>query len=167
MPEELCQVSPKSHYVSLALHSDPSPYDWEAIKILNCSFTRTYNSKLPIQIEGSMTQLYYNTIGLWSDGCYFPIWSETISDNLKSKPTWVTPQAGPMIEHLQKSVISVIEDWQHGARRQISCRAQGLTSKKLLSPGSDQRELVAYNSQGLSGHAAVQDQGHIGQQPHL
>ena len=26
MPEELCQVSPKSHYVSLALHSDPSPY---------------------------------------------------------------------------------------------------------------------------------------------
>ena len=24
MPEELCQVSPKSHYVSLALHSDPS-----------------------------------------------------------------------------------------------------------------------------------------------
>ena len=102
-----------------------------------------------------------------TDGCYFPIWSETISDNLKSKPTWVTPQAGPMIEHLQKSVISVIEDWQHGARRQISCRAQGLTSKKLLSPGSDQRELVAYNSQGLSGHAAVRDQGHIGQQPHL
>ena len=27
MPEELCQVSSKSHYVSLALHSDPSPYD--------------------------------------------------------------------------------------------------------------------------------------------
>ena len=26
MPEELCQVSPKSHYVSLALHSDPSPF---------------------------------------------------------------------------------------------------------------------------------------------
>ena len=25
MPEELFQVSPKSHYVSLALHSDPSP----------------------------------------------------------------------------------------------------------------------------------------------
>ena len=25
MPEELCQVPPKSHYVSLALHSDPSP----------------------------------------------------------------------------------------------------------------------------------------------
>ena len=111
--------------------------------------------------------IYCLRLGLWSDGCYFPIWSETISDNLKSKPTWVTPQAGPMIEHLQKSVISVIEDWQHGARRQISCRAQGLTSKKLLSPGSDQRELVAYNSQGLSGHAAVQDQGHIGQQPHL
>ena len=27
MPEELCQVSPKSHYVSLALHSDPSPFN--------------------------------------------------------------------------------------------------------------------------------------------
>ena len=27
MPEELCQVSPKSHYVSQALHSDPSPLD--------------------------------------------------------------------------------------------------------------------------------------------
>ena len=27
MPEELCQVSPKSHYGVLALHSDPSPYD--------------------------------------------------------------------------------------------------------------------------------------------
>ena len=27
MPEELCQVSPKSHYVALALHSDPSPLD--------------------------------------------------------------------------------------------------------------------------------------------
>ena len=27
MPEELCQVSPKSHYVSLALHSDPSPFE--------------------------------------------------------------------------------------------------------------------------------------------
>ena len=26
MPEELCQVSPKSHNVSLASHSDPSPY---------------------------------------------------------------------------------------------------------------------------------------------
>ena len=26
MPEELCQISPKSHYVSLALHSDPSPF---------------------------------------------------------------------------------------------------------------------------------------------
>ena len=26
MPEELCQVSPKSHYVSIALHSDPSPF---------------------------------------------------------------------------------------------------------------------------------------------
>ena len=26
MPEELCQVSPKSHYVSLALHLDPSPF---------------------------------------------------------------------------------------------------------------------------------------------
>ena len=25
MPEELYQVSPKSHYVSLVLHSDPSP----------------------------------------------------------------------------------------------------------------------------------------------
>ena len=25
MPEELCQVSPKSHYVSLAQHSDPNP----------------------------------------------------------------------------------------------------------------------------------------------
>ena len=28
MPEELCQVSPKSHYVSLALHSDPSPFEF-------------------------------------------------------------------------------------------------------------------------------------------
>ena len=27
MPEELCQVSPKSQYVSLALHSDPSPFE--------------------------------------------------------------------------------------------------------------------------------------------
>ena len=27
MPEELCHVSPKSHYVSLALHSDPSPFN--------------------------------------------------------------------------------------------------------------------------------------------
>ena len=27
MPEELCQVSPKSHYVSLASHSDPNPSD--------------------------------------------------------------------------------------------------------------------------------------------
>ena len=27
MPEELCQVSPKSHYVSLALHLDPSLFD--------------------------------------------------------------------------------------------------------------------------------------------
>ena len=26
MPEELCQVSPKLHYVSLASHSDPNPY---------------------------------------------------------------------------------------------------------------------------------------------
>ena len=26
MPDELCQVSPKSHYISLALHSDPSPF---------------------------------------------------------------------------------------------------------------------------------------------
>ena len=26
MPVKLCQVSPKSHYVSLALHSDPSPW---------------------------------------------------------------------------------------------------------------------------------------------
>ena len=26
MPEELCQVSPKLHYVSIALHSDPSPF---------------------------------------------------------------------------------------------------------------------------------------------
>ena len=25
MPEELCQVSPKSHYGVLASHSDPSP----------------------------------------------------------------------------------------------------------------------------------------------
>ena len=25
MPEELCQVSPKSHYVSLASHQDPNP----------------------------------------------------------------------------------------------------------------------------------------------
>ena len=25
MPEKLCQVSPKLHYGSLALHSDPSP----------------------------------------------------------------------------------------------------------------------------------------------
>ena len=29
MPEELCQVSPKSHYVSLALHFDPSPFNAE------------------------------------------------------------------------------------------------------------------------------------------
>ena len=27
MPEELCQVSPKSHYGVLASHSDPSPYE--------------------------------------------------------------------------------------------------------------------------------------------
>ena len=33
MPEELCQVSPKSHYVSLALHSDPSPLQ---IGMFNC-----------------------------------------------------------------------------------------------------------------------------------
>ena len=26
MPEELCQVSPKSHYGVLASHSDPSPF---------------------------------------------------------------------------------------------------------------------------------------------
>ena len=32
MPEELCQVSPKSHYVSLALHSDPSPYNDYVLK---------------------------------------------------------------------------------------------------------------------------------------
>ena len=33
MPEELCQVSPKSHYVSLALHSDPSPYKTRSFAI--------------------------------------------------------------------------------------------------------------------------------------
>ena len=33
MPEELCQVSTKSHYVSLALHSDPSPLQ---IGMFNC-----------------------------------------------------------------------------------------------------------------------------------
>ena len=60
------------------------------------------------------------------------LWSETISDNLKSKPTWVTPQARPMIRRLWMSVISVIEDWQHGARRQSSCWAQGLISRNLL-----------------------------------
>ena len=27
MPEELCQVSPKSHYGVLASHSDPSPFE--------------------------------------------------------------------------------------------------------------------------------------------
>ena len=60
------------------------------------------------------------------------LWSETISDNLKSKPTWVTPQARPMIRRLWMSVISAIEDWQHGARRQSSCWAQGLISRNLL-----------------------------------
>ena len=35
MPEELCQVSPKLHYVSLSLHSDPSPYDVEKDLIIN------------------------------------------------------------------------------------------------------------------------------------
>ena len=60
------------------------------------------------------------------------LWSETFSDNLKSKPTWVTPQARPVIRRLWMSVISVIEDWQHGARRQSSCWAQGLTSRNLL-----------------------------------
>ena len=29
MPEERCQVSPKLHYISLALHSDPSPWEKE------------------------------------------------------------------------------------------------------------------------------------------
>ena len=29
MPEELCQVSPKSHYGVLASHSDPSPFGQE------------------------------------------------------------------------------------------------------------------------------------------
>ena len=33
MPEELCQVSSKSHYVSLALHSDPSPFGNYALQV--------------------------------------------------------------------------------------------------------------------------------------
>ena len=42
MPEKLCQVSPKSHYVSLALHSDPSPLKLDesfALKIYSCYIT--------------------------------------------------------------------------------------------------------------------------------
>ena len=35
MSEELCQVSPKSHYVSLALHSDPSPYKSQTL-LMGC-----------------------------------------------------------------------------------------------------------------------------------
>ena len=31
MPETLCQVCCKSHYVSLAQHSDPSPFDYQNI----------------------------------------------------------------------------------------------------------------------------------------
>ena len=39
MPEELCQVSPKSHYGVLASHSDPSPL-WKSTKI-NCQKVKT------------------------------------------------------------------------------------------------------------------------------
>ena len=37
MPEELCQVSPKTHYVSLALHSDPSPLVLRSCLVENTS----------------------------------------------------------------------------------------------------------------------------------
>ena len=53
---------------------------------------------MPMKAFDNVKINHHNTSGLF------------ISDNLKSKPTWVTPQAGPMIEHLRKSVISVIED---------------------------------------------------------
>ena len=50
MPEELCQVSLKSHYVSLALHSDPSPLkicdyaqkDAFVAKIVNTYLTKIF-----------------------------------------------------------------------------------------------------------------------------
>ena len=50
MPEELCQVSLKSHYVSLALHSDTSPLkicdyaqkDAFVAKIVNTRLTKNF-----------------------------------------------------------------------------------------------------------------------------
>ena len=36
MPEELCQVSPKSHYGVLASHSDPSPYCSVQLSLTPC-----------------------------------------------------------------------------------------------------------------------------------
>ena len=56
MPEELRQVSPKSHYVSLALHSDPSPWRAEYF-ILDSFFNCRYDvrdkeySELLVKVE--------------------------------------------------------------------------------------------------------------------
>ena len=43
MPEELCQVSPKSHYGVLASHSDPSPLNSSLFELAHFS---------PFQVAG-------------------------------------------------------------------------------------------------------------------
>ena len=58
MPGELCQVSPKSHYVVLALHSDPSPFNsFSKKKTLKMSengeiYTAGKNFTLPPALTG-------------------------------------------------------------------------------------------------------------------
>ena len=85
MPEELCQVSPKSHYGVLASHSDPSPYiemtmtvantqleqalqDWFAKDAINCycqirlctlgaAFSATIDEFTLLQCKSQVSQL--------------------------------------------------------------------------------------------------------------
>ena len=54
MPEELCQVSPKSHYVSLALHSDPSPCNsifYSPASVKNWNWKPLFTHQLLFRIE--------------------------------------------------------------------------------------------------------------------
>ena len=73
MPEELCQVSPKLHYVSLALHSDPSPWRAEYF-ILDSFFNCRYDvrdkeySELLVKVEDFVVKFR-----LWTNQWFFSL----------------------------------------------------------------------------------------------
>ena len=133
MPEELCQVSPKSHYVSLASHSDPNPCNYHSPYVNQISHWLNHDYTLWRSVNQNVFKI------LWRlNPTTYPPWTLSgLAPQLSPCFAAYSSSDLPIHRHLQGPLFhffnirqTLLELWQRYLLLQSECRTCRPTGEK-------------------------------------